>query len=162
FYPTILGADWRRLVDAWHEDARADFVYQVTHRGRMADVGESFASRDSSEKVRQQAINNLSWISASDALERIVNGLDDASLDSMFPAFYPEVLPRSVRPRFVAANRRLIGRETTPLGRMRFWLRGIEYGDEAIAPELMKELAALSPPFDQYAGNAIAEALKIV
>jgi hypothetical protein len=162
FYPTILGADWRRLVDAWHEDARADFVFEVTHRGRMADVGESFASRDPSEKVRQQAIRALCWISASDVLERIVNGLDDASLDAIFPAFHPEIVPTSVQPRFVAANRRLIGRETTPLGRIRFSLRGTEYGDDAIAPELMKELAALSPPFDEDAGPAIEAALKIV
>jgi hypothetical protein len=162
FYPTTLGTDWRRLVDTWHEDARADFVSQVTHRGRMADVGESFASLDPSAKVRQQAIQGLCWISASDVLERIVNGLDDTSLDAMFSAFYPEVLPRSVRPRFVAANRRLIGGESIPLKRIQFWLTGIEYGDEAIAPELMRELAAMSPPFDQNAGHAIAAALKVV
>ena len=96
FYPTSLGADWCRLVKAWHEGARADFVSEVTHRGLMADVGEGFALHDPSAEVRQRAIQELCWIFASDALERIVNGLDDASLDATLPVFFL----RSFRNRF--------------------------------------------------------------
>ena len=78
FYPTSLGADWRHIVESWDEDARADFVFEVTHRGWMADIGESFAMNDPSVKVRNQAIQELSWIWAADALTRIVNALNDA------------------------------------------------------------------------------------
>jgi hypothetical protein len=109
FYLTSLGANWRSVVGGWHEDARADFVFEVTHRGLMADIAENFALNDPSTKVREQAIQELSWIWASDALERIGNNLDDAALDTLLSAFFPEVLPESLRPRFIAANRRLVG-----------------------------------------------------
>lgn len=162
FYPTSLGADWRRIVDSWDEDPRADFVFEVTHRGLMAEIGEGIAMRDPSVKVRKQAIEALSWISADDALTRVVNSLNDGDLDAAFPAFIPETIPEILRPRFVAANRRLLTGEATPLARIRRLLRGIELGDIAIAADLMTELNALSPPLDQYAGLAIGEALKIV
>jgi hypothetical protein len=32
FYLTSLGPDWRRIVESWDEDARADFVLEITHR----------------------------------------------------------------------------------------------------------------------------------
>ena len=79
FYPTSLGTDWRCIVDSWDEDARADFVFEVTHRGLMADIGESFAMKDPSAKVRHQAIQELSWISATDALTRVIDALDQLS-----------------------------------------------------------------------------------
>jgi len=162
FYPASLGTDWRRIVESWDEDARADFVFEVTHRGLMADIGESFAMSDPSAKVRQQAIQELSWISAADALTRVVNALNDADLDAALLAFIPETIPEALRPRFVAANRRLLTGEAMPLARIRCLLRGFELGDIAIATDLMTELTALSPPLDQYAAHAIGEALKIV
>jgi HEAT repeat protein len=100
FYPTSLGADWRGVVESWDEDARADFVFEVTHRGLMADIGENFAMNDPSAKVRQRAIQELSWISAADALTRIVNSLNDADLDAAFPAFIQQTIPEGLRPRF--------------------------------------------------------------
>ena len=89
----LPGADRRRVVDAWDEDARVDFVYEVTHRGLFADIGESFAMNDPSAKVREQAIENLSWIGATDALTRIVDLLDDAALEFALPIFISERLP---------------------------------------------------------------------
>jgi hypothetical protein len=162
FYPSSVGTDWQSIVDSWHEDARADFVSEIARRGSMADVGERFASRDPSEKVRTRAIRELCWISASDALERVVIGLDDTALDAVLPAFFPEAVPKSVLSRFIAGNRRLIAREPTPLGRIRLCVKGVEYGDDAIAPKLMEELTALSPPIDQQAASTVEAALKIV
>lgn len=161
FYHASLGPDWRTVVHGWHEDARADFVSEVTHRGRMSDVGEDFARRDQSEKVRKEAIQELCWISATDALERVIASLDDTSLDVMLPAFYPEAVPVSALPRFIAANRRLVAGAATPLDRIRLWLRGVEYGDTTVALALKQELNSVSPPIDQHAAHAIEEALKI-
>jgi hypothetical protein len=62
FYLTSLGDNWRSVVGGWHEDAGADFVFEVTHRGLMADIAENFASEDPSTKVREQAIQELNWI----------------------------------------------------------------------------------------------------
>jgi hypothetical protein len=54
FYATSLGANWRTVVGNWYEDARADFVFEVTHRAFMADVAEDFALNDPSMKVRER------------------------------------------------------------------------------------------------------------
>jgi hypothetical protein len=162
FYPTILGTDWRRAVESWDEDARADFVFEVTHRGLFADIGESFATNDPSAKVREQAIQNLCWIGATDALTRVTNALDDAGLESALPAFIPETVPEALRPRIVAANRRALAHNTKPLDRIRRLLRGVEFGDDVAAMDLMTELNALVPPLDQYADHAVGETLKIV
>ena len=161
FYPTSLGADWRRAVEGWDEDARADFVFEVTHRGLSADIGESFAINDPSTKVRERAVQDLSWIRATDALTRVTNSLDDAGLESALPAFIPETVPEALRPRIVAANRRALAHDTEPLDRIRRLLRGVEFGDDAAA-DLMAELNAVAPPLDQYAAHAVGEALKIV
>jgi NACHT conflict system protein len=162
FHPTSLGSDWRRVVDGWDEDSRADFVFQVTHRGWMVEAGESFATNDPSEKVRVQAIESLSWIGATEALSRVLNALGDAALETALPALIPETVPDASRIRIVAANRRLLERDTKPLERIRRLLKGVELGDDATAADLMTELNALVPPLDQYADHAVSEALKIV
>ena len=100
FYPTSLGADWRRIVESWDEDARADFVFEVTHRGLMADIGESFAMTDPSAKVRERAIQELSWISAADALTRIVEFIQRCGSRRRFPRLFSLDHSRGVAPAF--------------------------------------------------------------
>jgi hypothetical protein len=162
FYPSSLGPDWRRVVDGWDEDSRADFVFEITHRGLMADVAESFATNDPSAKVREQAIQELGWIGATEALARVMNSLDAAALDATLPALIRETVPATMRERVVAANRRLLAQLTKPLDRIRCLLDGIRLGDTNTAADLMTELDALLPPLDQYAEHAIGEALKVV
>jgi hypothetical protein len=162
FYPTSLGANWRSIVESWNEEARADFVFEVTHRGLFADIGESFATTDPSAKVRERAIQDLSWIGAADALTRVGNVLDDAALEAALPAFFPESIPEELRPRIVAAHRRVLARESDPLNRIRRLLRGIELGDDPVPLDLKTALTALSPPLDQYASHTVGEAMKIV
>lgn len=155
FHPSSIGPAWRQEVDGWQQDARADFVYEITHRGWMIDIGESFAKSDPSEKVRYQALQSLSWIGATDALARILNGLDDEALPAALPQLIPEPDPNGLRGRIVAADRRLLADETNPLARIRQLLKGAELGDPATPDSLMLELDRLSPPFDQYATHAI-------
>lgn len=162
FNPTSLGFDWRRVVDNWDQDSRADFVFEVTHRGWMVEIGESFATKDPSEKVRAQAIQSLSWIGATEALTRVLNTLDNSALEATLPALIPQTIPESLCIRVIAANRRLLERETKPLERIRRLLEGAELGDANTATDLMAELNRLCPPLDQYAAHAIGEALKIV
>jgi hypothetical protein len=161
FYPSSLGTNWRSLVDNWSDEARADFVSEVTHRGLHADIGESFATTDPSPVVRQQAIQDLCWIGATETLTRIVNGLDNRALEEALPAFYPEMVPEELHPRLAAANRRLMLQDKTPLDRIRRLLHGIEFGDTGITTDLMTELNALVPPLDQHATHAVSEAIKI-
>lgn len=162
FHPSSLGADWRRVVDGWDEEARTDFVSEATHRGLFAEIGESFAMNDPSAMVRGQAIQDLSWIGATDALMRIVDALDDAGLEAVLPSFIPETIPDELRPRLVAANRRLLARDTKPLDRIRRLLHGVKLGDTATAADLKSELSAITPPLDQYADHAVSESLKII
>ena len=96
FYPTSLGTDWRHAVESWDEEARADFVYEVTHRALSADIGETFATNDPSAKVRERAIQDLSWIGATDALTRVTSSLDDAALEFRLGRFHSRNGPRGV------------------------------------------------------------------
>jgi hypothetical protein len=163
FFPSSLGADWRRIVDGWDEDSRTDFVFEVTHRGWMVETGESFATNDKSEKVRTQAIECLSWIGATDALTRVLNVLGDAALEAALPALFPEAVPEVSRIRLLAANRRILNRETKALERIRRLLKSVEFGDIDTATGLKTELNRLPPPpLDEHAVHAIGEALKIV
>ena len=98
FYPTSLGTDWQHVVESWDEEARSDFVFEVTHRGLFAEIGESFATNDPSAKVRKRAIEELSWIGATDALTRVISALDDAGLESSLSALDSRDHPRGVAP----------------------------------------------------------------
>jgi HEAT repeat protein len=162
FYPTSLGTDWLRMVANWDEDSRADFVSEVTHRGWMVEIGESFATNDPSEKVRAQAIQDLGWIGATEALARVLNSSSDAALEAALPALIPEAIPQGARERVIAANRRLLKSDSKPLDRVRRLLHAFELGDTDVAADLMPEFAALTPPLDQFAGHAIGEAVKII
>jgi hypothetical protein len=162
FYPSSLGSDWRRIVEGWDEDSRADFVYEVAHRSWMIEIAESFAMRDPSEKVRAQAIEGLSWIGATEVLTRVLNSLDDSTLEAALPALIPETTPAVLRERLVSANRRLLAGQTKPLDRIRCLLQCVLFGDSDTATDLVTELNNLSPPLDQHAEHAIREALRIV
>jgi hypothetical protein len=35
FYPTSLGPGWRRVVDGWDEESRADFAYEIMSLDRI-------------------------------------------------------------------------------------------------------------------------------
>ena len=162
FYPESLGVKWRETVANWDEDARADFVSEVTHRGYMADVGEYFAINDPSEKVRREAISGLVWISASDTLGRVVTALDDMTLAATLPSFVADAVPTAVRSRMAAAYRRIAGNTAGPVNRIRSFLQANEYGDTDMAGGLTTALSELKAPVDQYAPHAIMEALKII
>ena len=51
-------------------------------------------------KVRARAIQELSWIGATEALTRILNTLGDAALEDALPALIPETIPEALRARW--------------------------------------------------------------
>lgn len=161
FHLTTLGKDWRQTVNTWSEGARADFAYQVSHYGRMADIVEDLALNDPSMNVRQRAIQGISWIGATDALGRVVTALDDATLEALLPVIFHEVLPPELHSRIAEANRRSIRPDTPPLDRLRRLLHAQDFDDAISIEDLKAALDMLSPPFDQYADHALQEALDV-
>src|SRR5258706_15601322 len=77
FHVSSLGPDWRRVVGAWREESRVDFVSELRHAGSMSAILEEFASTDPSSNVRDEALQSLSWLGETDAVTRVMTTLND-------------------------------------------------------------------------------------
>jgi hypothetical protein len=62
FHLSSLGPEWRNIVRGWKEDARIEFVWEVTGDRWMPEIVKDFALGDPSPKVRAAAAQALSWV----------------------------------------------------------------------------------------------------
>jgi hypothetical protein len=62
FHLSSLGPEWRNLVWGWGEDARIDFVLEVTRNRWTPDIMKDFALGDPSVRVRAATAQALSWV----------------------------------------------------------------------------------------------------
>ncbi|MDQ6768802.1 MAG: hypothetical protein M3Z54_02305, partial [Gemmatimonadota bacterium] len=98
FRLSTLGTDWQRVVREWPEDARSNFVSEVLHH-RFVPAVSTFALADSSKKVRQSAMQALSWIGAEEEFTRGAGTLDDDNFARLILATSPKFIPQGLHAR---------------------------------------------------------------
>ena len=125
-----LGPDWRRTIATWPEDARSDFVYDMMHSPQVIDALEDLALSDPSAKVRRQAIDGLSWNDAQDKLGRVIQRLDEETLESVLPGLDDASLAPASRSTVARAILRSIKPDTPPLRRLGLMMRARRLGSD--------------------------------
>lgn len=137
FHVSSLGSDWRRVVQGWKEEYRADFVGEVVRKRWMADIAEEFARADPNPRVRAAALQGLRWVGASEALDRVLTAFDDEAFEEALRNGVLDNVPFALHPRALATYERLLEKTNDPLERLKIWLAAAEVGGER-APEGVK------------------------
>lgn len=143
-----LGPDWRSTIAAWSEDARSDFVYDMSHSAGVVSALEDLALSDPSLEVRRRAIDGMCWNDAQDMLGRVIGQLDEATLEAMLPGLDDSALPPASRAIVARVLRRSIKPATPPLQRLRLLMRARSLGAEVTLEELKTALDAQQARID--------------
>jgi hypothetical protein len=135
-----LGADWRRVVTAWKEEYRSDFVSEMLRDRRMAAIAEEFAATDSSPKVRKAALQALEWVGAVDALSRVLAGYAEEAFEQVLRDRVIMKLPDAVKARAVENYSRLLQNVDDPIDRLWIWLAADRLGQSGVAEGVKGDL----------------------
>jgi hypothetical protein len=144
FHLSSVGADWEKIVRAWPEEIRAEFVSDLIHFGNAARSLVPFALADESVKVRVAAIDALAWVSL-EGMNQCLSGLDDDTFEAAAHQLPPEWVRGANRPRALAVFRKLYDETSEPLKRMSLLMRASELGETDIAGRLKQELGKCEP-----------------
>lgn len=165
FHPTTLGRNWRTIVNSWSEKARAEFVSELALHGSNIDrfaVIDSFALTDPSPKVRAEACHGLIWTGLVRVLPRVLEALDDEAFEQVAQELDARSIPRSVRPRALAAWQRLLEKSTNPASRLEILLETAELGEAGIPEKLKNEFTKMENGKVGELGGDLEPALRIL
>jgi len=163
FHLSILGPEWQNIVKGWKEDARIEFVFEVTGNRWMPDAVKDFALGDPSSKVRAAAVQALSWVGSDQDIVKLLEALDEGSFEQAVQKMHAEEIPPSYHTRALASYQKIVSESKDPLTRLRFLLKGAELGETGIAEKIKHELTALPLGKIEDAGEfVIKPAINIV
>jgi len=137
-----LGSDWRDLVRGWSEKARSEFVSELLHH-RVDDVIAAFAAEDESDTVKEAAVVGLMWTGSDVALTRVLESMNAPTFEDVARK-NADRMPAGLRPRTVAAMRRLVENTTDVPARLGTALRLIELGETGLDDVVKDAMEALS------------------
>ena len=163
FYLSSLGTNWRNVVKGWEEEARYDFVTEMTRDQLMLEISEDFALFDPSLRIRVEAVRMLNWVGADQEFARLLGVLDGEGFEKAIREIDVEMIPLSLRPRALGVYQKLLNASEGALGRLRILLCAAELGDTSTTERLKRELTQLEPGKISDSGEFVIEpALKIV
>jgi hypothetical protein len=143
FYLSSLGSGWRNIVQGWTEEARIEFVQELTLDQWRSEIAEAFALYDRSLRVRVEAIYALSWTGSDTNLARLLGALDEETFEAAMKKLAVEVIPVSLRPRAVAVYHNLLNKTEDARERLRILVGAAKLGDTNLEDKLKQELRRL-------------------
>lgn len=144
FHAACLGSDWRRVVGAWTDEYRAEFVSELgTYYGQL-NVALAFAQSDPSMTVRFDAIRTLVWMGQTSEAVDLLLSLDAPEFQQIIQKLYNEEIPNPLRSRALTSYQNLLTTTTEPKRRMQISIALAELGDSATATRFKQELDSLS------------------
>jgi hypothetical protein len=143
FHLSSLGPEWRNIVKGWKEDARIEFVSEVTWHRWMPEIVEDFALSDPSPRVRAAAVQALSWVGSGHDIGKLLEALDEEAFNQAVQKMDAEDIPLSLHSRALALYQKLLSESKDPLSRLRFLIKAAELGETDIAEKTKHELITL-------------------
>jgi hypothetical protein len=160
FQLSTLGTEWRSIVNAWKEEHRIDFVREAVRNRRMAEIGESFALTDPSAKVRAEAIKVLSWVGATEALDRVLTALDKEAFAEVLPNLVLRTILPSQRPRVMEVYSQVLKESGDAIVNIAMLIEMAELGNTNISESLKEQLTRCEA--GRLDNPLVESALKIV
>lgn len=147
FYLSSLGPDWRETVSRWVEPARIAFVSELLHHRNVPEV-TALALADPSIKVKQAAIQGLTWIGAEEDAARFLNTLDQTNFDLVLEQLEPDFIPMALRDRAITVLQNRHTKESDPLARLSTLLKLGELGAPNLVEQLKTDLGSVAWKID--------------
>lgn len=141
FHVSSLGSNWFDVVRSWDDEARADFVSELLHH-RIDDEVAALAVEDNSVTVKMRAADSLMWIRSDDALTNVFESMDTQTFEEA-ACKYADDMPAILKPKTIAAMRKLIESTTDNHTRLRTALDLIEQGETDLDNVVKDALSAL-------------------
>ncbi len=132
FHLSTLGSDWKNVVRGWKEEARIDFVREVTQHRWIPEIVDEFVLRDPSMAVRVAGIEWLSWVGSREEVGSALEMMDQATFDQAIRQMSPEEVPPAVRSRSLDAYKKIYSESTDAVSRLRVLLSQAKLGTEMI------------------------------
>ncbi|PIR21168.1 MAG: hypothetical protein COV45_00040 [Deltaproteobacteria bacterium CG11_big_fil_rev_8_21_14_0_20_47_16] len=143
FHLSTLGPDWKSVLQGWKEEARIDFVREVTQHRWMAEIVEEFILKDPSMKVRVAGMEWLSWVGSREDVGSVLERMDQQTFDQAIKQMSPEEIPSVVRSRVLNGYKKIYSESTDTLPRLRALLNQAKLGETGIVDGLKTELENL-------------------
>ncbi|MBS9403086.1 hypothetical protein KG088_05540 [Halomonas sp. TRM85114] len=137
-----LGPNWREQVSGWSEEARTDFVSELLHHRVDGEIA-AFAAADDSIAVKKAAVSGLMWTGSDDALTRVLDSMDAQTFEEVARQ-NTDRMPAVLRPKTMAAMRKIIESTTDHPARLRTVLDLIDFGETGLDSSIKDAMAALS------------------
>jgi len=164
FHLSSLGSEWQNTVRGWKEEARIEFVQELTlHRWRP-EIAQEFALRDPSLRVRVEATEALCWVGSDSDVARLLEALDEESFEEAIGKLAVERIPVSLRSHALMVYRKLLTQPSDTVKRLQLLIGATQLGDTGISEKLKIELTQLeSDRIDDYLSEyVIRPALDII
>lgn len=145
FDPSILGPNWRRVVSAWSDESRIEFLHEVTLSRWRPRLVEDFSRTDPSLAVRAEAIEMLCHVGPEKEAARILSSLNNEEFEVVVQKLPAKLIPLPLRERAVEAYRRLAQRSGDSDSRLRLLLEAFKLGDATSTANLKAELDRWHP-----------------
>jgi len=149
FHVSSLGPGWRDTVGSWKETARVAFVSELLHHRNVPDVA-TFAMADPSSKVKEAAIQGLSWIGAEEDAAQLLAPLDEPAFDYIIARLAPEFVPEPIRARAIAVLQQRRANATDPLTRLGTLLKMFNLGVPKDADHIKEDLNGITGKIDDH------------
>lgn len=163
FHLSSLGPKWRNIVKEWKEEARSEFVSEVTSHRWMPEIVEDFALSDPNPQVRAAAVQALSWVGSGQDIAKLLELLDEEGFKQAVQKMDAEDIPLSLHSRALTLCQKLFSESKDPLSRLRLLIKAAELGETDIAEKVKYELTSLAPGKFKDAGEYIIKpAISIV
>lgn len=137
---SVVGANWQVVVREWSADARATFVWEILHH-RFDPQLTAFALADPSPRVKEAAIEALSWIGAEDDYVRALQTVDETTFSRVIVGTSAAAIPSALRERALPLLRRALEGTTDAAARLQLLIRLRELGDSEAVPNMKVALA---------------------
>jgi hypothetical protein len=156
FHLSTLGTEWLNIVRGWDEDARIEFVWEITGDRWIPEIVKDFALDDPSPKVRAATVQALSWVGSDQDIGKLLEALDEEAFNLAVQEIDAEYIPPSLYSRALALYQKVLSESKDPLSRLRFLLKAAEFGETDIVEKIKHELASLTPgKIDDPAGEYV-------
>lgn len=162
-HPSSLGPNWRKIVAGWTEQARIEFISELTlHQGR-SDIALTFARSDPSLTVRLETMRELAWVGQRREVAELLQALPDPDFQQALQKLDVEDIPPPLRSRAASSYKSALAENTDAKARLQIVLRLAEIGDAEVPTLVKDELADLPPTIvKELSDYSLRPAIEIV
>ena len=144
-HTSSLGLEWQRVVAAWPEQQRIEFISELTMHQGNTEIALMFAGTDPSLAVRVEALRALDWLGQRHEVSAFLQAMPDPDFAQALQRLHSDDISPDLGPRAISCYKTLLAGTTDPKARFKLVLTLVEFGDADVPATLKEELTNMPP-----------------